>query len=145
MMMPRFTAEESIYRTNRHYRMSTTFNQVGGAIYPALGGETDEPVGWQFCVDKCKAKCITDRGCNQLTSAAKTQCKIGCENKCGSDCAGLGEGGPIIPRKCTDTDFAWRKVCLASCHAGRRMIPWPASELWPDCEDEVCKLDCRIA
>jgi hypothetical protein len=68
MNMPRFTAEESIYRTSRHYRLSGAFNQVGGVINPGLVGETDEPVGWQLCVENCKGKCYNDRGCNQRVS-----------------------------------------------------------------------------
>ena len=93
MRMPGFTAEESIYRTTRQYRTHVTFNQTDGAIRPALVGETDEPVGWEFCVQQCKPKCIKANGCNQKAPTEKLKCKQACEDKCGSDCSKVQSPG----------------------------------------------------
>jgi hypothetical protein len=87
MRIPGFTAEESSYRTTRQYRTHVTFNQTDGAIRPALVGETEEPVGFEFCVQRCKPGCIKTKGCNQMAPAKAAQCKLDCESWCQSDCS----------------------------------------------------------
>src|SRR4030095_14310592 len=36
MNIPKFTAQASLYRTSRHYRMTATFDDTYGTMYPAL-------------------------------------------------------------------------------------------------------------
>jgi hypothetical protein len=129
MNIPGFTAEESVYKTSRHYQMSATFNQADVAIHPALVKETDEPVGWQLCVEKCKIKCFKDKACNQMAPAAKTQCKLACEDKCISYCTGLGSGTPT-GKTCEEGSWRW-KVCNTNipaievaCWASWLSGPW---------------------
>jgi hypothetical protein len=144
--MPGFTAEESIYKTSRHYR-SGAFKQADVAIHPALQEETAEPVGWQLCVDRCTMKCIKGKACNQMAPAAKATCKLDCEEKCMSDCTGLGGYGTPTELTCgafskrwISCNFgipAWEAGCWASVFGG----PWckvAADEMKDQTHCEVC-------
>ena len=126
MTIPGFTAEQAVYKTSRHYQMNA-FNRTDGLIHPALIGDTDKPVGWQVCVDKCFGPCVKKKGCNQLAPSAQASCKASCEQKCMSDCTGLGGfGNPteltcdIFSNRwisCTGIDL-WEAACMAGILSG---------------------------
>jgi hypothetical protein len=146
MNMPRFTTEESIYKTSTQYQVSGIFGQAGVVIHMALGKETDGPVGWQLCMDKCTMKCGKDKGCNQMAPAAKAKCKLNCEKGCMSDCTAAGGSG--APTKLT-CDFmsgrwlscnigipVWEAACVAD--GGGPLCAVAADKMKADSHCEVC-------
>lgn len=146
MKIPGFTAEQSDYKTSRHSQMNADFKRTGRTIHPALLGETEKPVGWQVCVDQCFGKCVKNKGCNQMAPSAQVTCKNNCEQKCMSDCTGLGGFGSTTKLTCdifSNRWFscagiaAWETGCFASIFGG----PWckvAANEMRAQSHCEVC-------
>jgi hypothetical protein len=137
MKMPGFTAEESMYKTSRHYRTRATFNQAGVPIHPALGEVEDGPIGagggYWWCVDKCIGGCKGDPAC---------------EKKCHSKCVGAGGTG-------TSTEFtcgvfsgrwwscnigipAWEWACKAEAGSLAFLCSLAADKMREDSHCEVC-------
>lgn len=62
MKMPRFTAEESLYRTAECYHMVKTVNQADSAIYPAQDTSASTE-GFFECYLDCNGVCRDKPAC----------------------------------------------------------------------------------
>jgi hypothetical protein len=110
MSIPGFSAETSLYKTSRHYRMIAKFGQADGTVYPTLSMNDLVKSSLDFIyIDRLPPLSI--RGCCQdcLSSipcadeSCRRQRSFHCSRKCGADVIG-GCGCP-----------PGRMVCEGSC------------------------------
>jgi hypothetical protein len=129
MNLPSFTAEATLYKTGGHYRTGGSFNLKAGIVVPQQGLPYCAPS--DHCVSDCYTECIKDGG-------AKDGCKRMCELDCGCR---VGTGGvPVLPRKCTDADYNWQKVCLFAKAFCEYLCPVPFVCM---CGSYKCELGCQ--
>jgi hypothetical protein len=109
MKIPGFTAEESLYKTSRHYRIWPLVSgthagdmQVAGGIYPALPPRDVD-------TQQCYLDCIDLNSCADKTGTDKSRCMYACKAKCKDP-----GGGPIVPRKCTWEDYLFKYICYGA-------------------------------
>jgi hypothetical protein len=80
MSIPNFTADASLYKTNRVYRTLSASDSVSGDIY--LADYVDKG-----CYAECRATC----DCSKLIGAALGECKLDCITDCSNECTRSGE------------------------------------------------------
>jgi hypothetical protein len=136
MNIPKFTAEASLYRTSRYYRMTATFDDAYGTIYPAFSiTDLAEPPGGSPFAYKCDVP--GSRCCRPDASVKTRHCHkgLGC-NTSTDQCEACGGPGQV----CCDGDFTGfsRKSYIgflldpaeriASCNPGARCDAIPAAD-----------------
>jgi len=118
MRLPGFSAETSLYKTRRHYRMTGTFGQADGTIYPTLSINDfvksslyitdlvvkssldfiyfDHP--FPISVRGCCRQCLSSIPC--ADASCRRQRSFHCNRKCGAEVIG-GCGCPPDRVVCT--------------------------------------------
>jgi hypothetical protein len=84
MSFPGFTAEVSVYTTQRHYSMAAHAQPGSGAISPALLISLVQPAACQPCFDDCSSTCSDV--CSDLSGSAKVRCVVNCMRSCSKAC-----------------------------------------------------------
>jgi hypothetical protein len=95
MRLPGFSAETSLYKTNRHYRMIAKFGQVDGSIYPTLSINDLVKSSLDFTyfdglppisIRGCCRQCLSSIPC--ADESCRRQRLGSCTRKCGADVIG---------------------------------------------------------
>jgi hypothetical protein len=121
MSIPNFTADASLYKTNRVYRTLSFSNSVSGNIYLADFVDQD-------CYNICRATCK----CSDLTGADRGRCNRECNTDCSNECTRPGDlpkpprpscGGSFCPPGfscCNDFCIPFGDSCCGpgSCRSG---------------------------
>ena len=84
MSFPGFTAEVSLYSTQRHYYMAVHTQQRSGAISPVMLGSLVQPAACEPCFGECQDACTP--GCFELVGSARGRCLTACARSCSKAC-----------------------------------------------------------
>jgi len=84
MSFPGFTAEVSLYSTQRHYYRAVHAPQRSGAINPVLLSSLVQPAACEPCFGECQDACIPD--CFELFGSARGACLRNCARSCSKAC-----------------------------------------------------------
>jgi hypothetical protein len=84
MNFPGFTAEVSLYSTQRHYYMAAHTQQRSGAISPVILDSLVQPAACEPCFGECQDACIPP--CFELVGSARGACLRNCARSCSKAC-----------------------------------------------------------
>ena len=84
MRLPGFTADVSLYSTQRHYSMVAHAQPSRGAINPALLRSLLQPAACEPCFGECQDACAP--GCFELVGSARGRCLTACARSCSKAC-----------------------------------------------------------
>jgi hypothetical protein len=86
MSFPGFTAEVSLYSTQRHYYMAAHAQQRSDAISPAMLRSLVQPAACQPCYGECQDACIESSSCFEMVGGGRGACLRSCARSCSKAC-----------------------------------------------------------